>query len=706
MLKKIWMISMLYLAIAGLIEYDISTSRGAENNSTTAVQNTRDHADNPEQINPNKEYQKREEGLILNGPESFIGYNLLNPMMSSNTYLMDNAGKIVNKWECDSPGQAAYLLPNGHLLRCLTSGLGGNRTFHAGGAGGRIQEYTWDGELVWDYEYANDDHLLHHGVEYMPNGNILMIAWERKKVDETVASGRSPEIQGDRDLWVDHIIEVKSTGKTTGDIVWEWHVWDHLVQNFDPDKANYGNVIEHPELVHVNPIDWMEQVLPEDLEKLKSLGYIGGGSNSPNVDQYNRGNPFNMDADWMHTNAVSYNPELDQIAISVMGFSEVWVIDHSTTTKEAAGHSGGKYGKGGDLLYRWGNPLAYGAGAKEDQQLFTQHDVQWIPRNIKGAGHLLVFNNGRGRLDGEYSSAVEITLPMDHNGNYMLEPGKAYGPEKPSWVYTAPNKTDFFSSFLSAVERLPNGNTLICSGMNGTLFEVTEKGDVVWKYQLPGGGMGPGGPGRGGRFSPIAMADSDDDSKLTFKEASTLPFFNEDFFKQLDKNADGLLEKDELPENGPPPGMFGTGMPGPGMPGQDRPGQGRPDRGRYVRGPGRNNNFPPMADVLDANHDGEVTLKEATALPFFDEASFKQFDKNEDGVLKGDEIPNAPPQGMRGPGRFGRGMPGPGGMPGGGGPGFGGGIFTARRYAPDFPGLREKNLTPGDTLEAVLKNRQ
>ena len=72
-------------------------------------------------------------------------------------------------------------------------------------------------------------------------------------------------------------------------------------------------------------------------------------------------------ADWMHANAVDYNEDLDQIMISAREFNEVWIIDHSTSTAEAASHSGGMYGKGGDLLYRWGNPEAYGRGDSTDR---------------------------------------------------------------------------------------------------------------------------------------------------------------------------------------------------------------------------------------------------------------------------------------------------------------------------------------------------
>jgi hypothetical protein len=81
-------------------------------------------------------------------------------------------------------------------------------------------------------------------------------------------------------------------------------------------------------------------------------------------------------------NSVSYNAKLDQILISVRSFNEFWIIDHSVTTKEAAGHTGGRSGKGGDLLYRWGNPSAYRAGKTSDQKLFAQHDAHWIPEGL------------------------------------------------------------------------------------------------------------------------------------------------------------------------------------------------------------------------------------------------------------------------------------------------------------------------------------
>src|SRR5262249_4691334 len=127
----------------------------------------------------------------------------------------------------------------------------------------------------------------------------------------------------------------------------------------------------------------------------------------------------------------------------------------------------------------------------KDQKLFSQHNAHWIPRGFVGAGHILLFNNGPGRPDGSYSSVDELVLPVDAQGRYAFKAGTPYGPDAPIWSYSAPKKNDFFSSFISGAQRLANGNTLICSGANGTVFEVTPEKDIVWKYINP---VKQGGP--------------------------------------------------------------------------------------------------------------------------------------------------------------------------------------------------------------------
>ena len=431
----------------------------------------------------------KRKGLIRCESGASDGYTLFAPLRSTKTYLIDMQGKVVHTWQSKTPpGNAVYLLGNGHLLHCGHER--GNRTYHGGGMGGRIQELDWDGKVVWDFLYADDKHCQHHDVEPMPNGNVLIIAWERKSRTEAIAAGRDPDLLSRDELWPDHIVEVKPKRSRGGTIVWEWHVWDHLIQDHDPSKANYGVVAKHPELIDINYVGRAMHMPREQRERLESLGYI-----QPSARHRPTGN-----ADWNHTNSIDYNAELDQIILSVLGFNEIWIIDHGTTTQEAAGHAGGKCGKGGDLLYRWGNPQTYRAGKAQDQQLFAQHDARWIPKGFSRAGHVLIFNNGRGRPSGDYSSVDEIVTPLDSKGRYACEPGSAFGPVRPIWSYSSPTQSDFFAGHISGAQRLPNGNTLICSGEKGRLFEVNPDGTVVWEYVSPfGGEIGPPGPPRGPR---------------------------------------------------------------------------------------------------------------------------------------------------------------------------------------------------------------
>jgi hypothetical protein len=169
---------------------------------------------------------------------------------------------------------------------------------------------------------------------------------------------------------------------------------------------------------------------------------------------------------------------LDQIVVSSRDFSEIWIIDHSTTTAEARTSSGGNSGKGGDIIYRYGNPQVYGRGTSEDQVLFKQHNIAWIPDDVPNGGSLSVFNNqwmtNRSRVE-------RLTPPLD-GFNYSIDDGQAFGPSEPDWTYDAPS---FFSNRISGVQFLSNGNAFICSGNKGRFIEVTEDGDIVWEYINP-----------------------------------------------------------------------------------------------------------------------------------------------------------------------------------------------------------------------------
>lgn len=407
------------------------------------------------------------------------GYILYSPLLSTTTYLIDSDKKVVHTWESDfPPGVSVYLLDNGNLLRTARSP--DVPFFLAPGQGGRIQEYTWEGELVWDFPLADEHRIQHHDIEPLPNGNVLAIAWERKTRRQAIQAGRRIEYLSEDDVWPDCILEIKPLPPKGGRIVWEWHVWDHLVQNTDPDFENFRHVSHHPELVDINGDQKPSLFTHKNIGRLRALGYFDGKAPAKN-----------LRADLFHCNSIAYNQRLDQILLSVLTYNEIWIIDHGTTTGEAAGHTGGRAGKGGDLLYRWGNPQNYGRGIAEHQKLFGQHDARWIPEHYPGAGNILIFNNGDSRPKESYSSIIEIRPPVDADGHYKIKDGSGFGPESPVWEYTAPNKRSFFADFISGAHRMANGHTFICSGPQGHFFEVTPKGDIVWEYKNPFSGNSP-----------------------------------------------------------------------------------------------------------------------------------------------------------------------------------------------------------------------
>lgn len=416
-------------------------------------------------------------GLRSNTNEAEPGYVLYTPLLSDTTYLIDAKGVVVHTWKSDyAPSGTAYLLENGNLLRGAR--LPKVERFQGGGQGGRIQEFSWDGKILWEWTYATTNHLLHHDIERLPNGNILATAWEAKSAKEAIRAGRRPDLTPQVGIWPDHIIEIEPRRPNEARIVWEWHMWDHLIQNHDAEKAGYGVPSEHPELIDINGDREAPKHDPAELPRLKALGYVPTGAMQSDVG-----------CDLSHTNAVHYNAELDQIALSTPKFNEIWIIDHSTTTEQAAGHSGGRWKKGGDLLYRWGNPRVYSRGGKEQQTLFEQHDIRWIEKGLPGAGHLLVFNNNAKGPNGPHSAVLELVPPTLNDGSYVVPDQGPFGPAEPIWKYEAPDKKSFHSGFISGAQRLSGGNTLICSGADGRIFEVTREGKIVWEYWDPYSGQ-------------------------------------------------------------------------------------------------------------------------------------------------------------------------------------------------------------------------
>ena len=277
--------------------------------------------------------------------------------------------------------------------------------------------------MVWTYLINDEQRQVHHDFDVLPNGNLLCLVREYVPREEAIQNGRHPGKVDEEGLWPDAVYEVRPPrdGKR-GEVVWEWRAWDHLVQDFDESKSNFGSVQANPGRIDVNadhsdrsPMTAEERARQRELEQqMAALGY-GGEGDGETDDEY----PLGSAPDWLHTNSVTAHPELDLIVLSVPELDELWVIDHSTTTEEAASSAGGRWGRGGEILWRWGNPRNYGAGDESDQQLYFQHDPTWVPGERPGELRLLVFNNGGDDPERDFSTVDELVLPFDADSGFL-----------------------------------------------------------------------------------------------------------------------------------------------------------------------------------------------------------------------------------------------------------------------------------------------
>ena len=435
-----------------------ATSAQSEANDSASAEDTGEEEAIPAPLFPR--------GLVTAAPGASAGYVLFNPLLSGTTYLVDNGGRIVHRWQSEyAPGGGLYLLPSGNLLR---PGRDPERLlFRSGGTGGILQEIDWESNVVWEWQFSDDTRVQHHDLQPLPNGNVLVLAWEVKSSEEAQRVGRRADQIPEQGLWPDWVLEVEPIRPGDAKIVWEWHSWDHLIQDVDPAAENYGDLADHPKRIDINAGSDAPAIGADELAQLQALGYVPEDATTDD-----------LASDFLHTNALSYNARLDQIALSIWVLGEIWIIDHSTTTAQARGSRG-------DLLYRWGNPSAYGRSDEGGQRFFYQHDVRWIPDRWEGGGNLMIFNNGDGRADTSYSSIDEWTPPLTAEGDYSQGKAASFGPSELAWQYTASKPSEFFSPFISGAQRLENGNTMICSGVGGRLFEVTHSGEIVWEYRNP-----------------------------------------------------------------------------------------------------------------------------------------------------------------------------------------------------------------------------
>jgi hypothetical protein len=373
-------------------------------------------------------------GCSISTAQQWGLYTLYATKNGTQAYLVDTNGTTYKTWTFASSAKNAYStymkVPGDTLVR--TYKPSGNTSWNSGGCHGGVQKVTWNGTVVWDYQYYSSTYCLHHDICPLPNGNVLMICYETKTAAEATQAGSSSASA----FWSEKIIEVHPTGATTGTIVWEWHLWDHLCQNYNSSKDHYvSSIVNNPQMLNIN--------------------YAGSG-NLP--DRY-------------HMNGIDYNAALDQIVVSMHFMNGVFVIDHSTTTAQAADHTGGNCGKGGDFLYRWGNPAQYSATGTT---IFsTIHDAHWVPSNNPLYPNYLCGYNNQGGTGGK--TAITIWNPPYSGNSYSLTVGSAYAPSTYAYQFTS----TFTATNEGNSQQLPNGNMLVNNPM-GAVYEVNSSGTQLW----------------------------------------------------------------------------------------------------------------------------------------------------------------------------------------------------------------------------------
>ena len=303
---------------------------------------------------------------------AYPGFTLFSPSGGTDSFLIDMRGEIRKKWALPGTvGNYGQLLLNGNLLVTLRSPEGPN--FNP--AGGRILEFDWDGNIVWEHI----DHFQHHDFNRLPNGNTLYLAWELIPTADAKMIGGIPGTEHeDGGVYYDQLREVNPAG----DIVWEWRMADHFPFENYPLRANR----------------------PRE--------------------------------EFAHANACFVQPD-GNIILSWRDLDLIALLDRET----------------GKFIWEL-----------QDRKWGGQHD----PRLLDN-GHITLFANGSEQVGPEFSRVLEIDPAR---GDIV-------------WTYSGTPLDTFYSSRISGAQRLVNGNTFICEGRHGRLFEVTSDGDIVWEFISP-----------------------------------------------------------------------------------------------------------------------------------------------------------------------------------------------------------------------------
>jgi len=360
--------------------------------------------------------------------------------------LVDMNGNAVNRWK-GLDGFPNKLLPGGHVM-----GSTGVRNFKFGYQDMvDLVEADWDGNIVWkfdSYELIKDPRQKprwmarqHHdyqresnpvgyyvpGLKFKPGGKTLLLCHKNLK---------NPRIS-DKMLVDDTIIEVDKNGKIT----WEWLSSEHFNEmSFSPRAKK--TLARHPNMQRAGAGDWMHM---NSVSRLGPNKWFDGGDK--------RFHPDNIIWDGRQTNIIA-------------------IIDRKT----------------GMIAWQLGPCFTATKPLRKIGQIIGQHHAHLIPRGLLGEGNILLFDNGGAAGYGAPNPGAPTGLNnalRDFSRVLEIDPLTL----EVKWQYPAPvpgpGGGRIYSAFVSAAQRLPNGNTLITEGNGGRIIEVTTGHEIVWEYISP-----------------------------------------------------------------------------------------------------------------------------------------------------------------------------------------------------------------------------
>lgn len=389
---------------------------------------------------------------IYNPEKCFNGYTLF-PAPELGAVLIDMNGKPVRYWK-DFQGFPNKMLPGGHIM-----GHRGNRDSNYGYQDGvDLVEVDWDGNVVWkfdEHQYVEDQGIdarwmarQHH--DYQREGNPVgyYVPGMEPKVGggKTLILGHNTIMDkkiSDKKLLDDVIYEVDENGKK----VWEWKSHEHF-KEYGFDEAAKNALFRDPNMHDCDGGvgDWMH---------INSMSVLG-----PNK--------------WYDDGDERFHP--DNIIWDAREANILAIISKET----------------GKLVWKIGPDYNESKEMKRLGIIIGQHHAHMIPRGLPGEGNILVYDNGGWAGYGVPSQTSPFGVKAsrrDHTRILEINPITF----KIVWQHTPTEAGHlqpfhshyFYSPFISAAQRLPNGNTLITEGSGGRLMEVTSDHELVWEYISP-----------------------------------------------------------------------------------------------------------------------------------------------------------------------------------------------------------------------------